>query len=120
MRPKVIHPVKVILHRRGVTDIDPEFGASGKIEWLAPVELYGQVRYEKFEQLMPVGDGNDPLNDGHIVFYADEWQKSGGTIGDELELEDSSRLIVIEVRPAAHYRRKHHHVHVYFSRKRTR
>ena len=120
MRPKVIHPVKVILHRRKDTELNSEFGLSGKVEWLEPIELYGQVKYEKFEQLMPVGDGNDPLNDGHVVFYHDEWQKSGGTIGDELELEDSSRLIIIEVRPAAHYRRKHYHVHVYFSRKRTR
>ena len=120
MRPKVIHPVKVFLYRRSITGIDPECGTSGKIEWLEPVELYGQVRYEKFEQLMPVGDGSDPVNDEHLVFYADEWQKSGGSVGDELELEDSSRLIVIEVRPAAHYRRKHYHVHVYFSRKRTR
>ena len=120
MKPKIIHPVKVILHRRDVTNIDPEFGALGKIEWLEPVELFGQVRYERFEQLMPVGDGNDPINDGHIVFYFDDWQKSGGTIGDEIELEDSSRLIVIEVRPMAHYHGKSHHVHVYFSRKRTR
>ena len=57
MRPKVIHPVKVILHRRGVTEIDPEFGATGRIEWLEPVELFGQVKYEKFEQLTPVSDG---------------------------------------------------------------
>ena len=120
MRPKVIHPVKVILYRRGVTKFDPEFGATGRIEWLDPVELFGQVKYEKFEQLMPVGDGNDPVNDGHIVFYSDDWQDSGGSIGDELELEDSSRLIVVEMRPATHYRRKYHHVHVYFSRKRTR
>ena len=120
MRPKIIHPVKVILHRRKDTETDPEFGATGRIEWLEPVELFGQVKYEKFEQLTPVSDGNDPLNDGHIVFYADEWQDSGGSVCDELELEDSSRLIVIEVRPAAHYRKKYYHVHVYFSRKRTR
>ena len=120
MRAKVIHPVKVILHRRSITEIDPEFGPTGKIEWLDPVELSGQIRYERFEQLTPVGEGNDPVNDGHVVFYADEWQDSGGVVGDELELEDSSRLIVIEVRPAAHYRGKHYHVHVYFSRKRTR
>ncbi len=61
--------------------------------------------------------GNDPINDGHIVFYSEDWQ---GIVGDELELEDSSRLIVIEVRPMAHYHGKSHHVHVYFSRKRTR
>lgn len=120
MRPKIIHPVKVILHRRQATEIDPEFGVSGKIEWAEPAELYGQVKYEKFEQLMPVSDGNDPMNDGHIVFYHDDWQKFGGTVGDELELEDSSRLIVIEVRPMAHYHGRHYHVHVYFSRKRTR
>ena len=120
MKPKVIHSVKIILHRRKQSDIPLEFGLPKKVEWLEPVELYGQVKYEKFEQLMPVADGNDPLNDGHIVFYSDDWQKSGGTVGDELELEDSSRLIVIEVRPAAHYHRKYYHVHVYFSRKRTR
>ena len=60
------------------------------------------------------------MNDGHIVFYAEDWQNSGGAVGDEIELEDSSRLIVIEVRPMAHYHGKNHHVHVYFSRKRTR
>ena len=69
MRPKVIHPTKVILHRRGAIEIDSEFGPTGKIEWSEPIELYGQVRYEKYEQLIPVGDGNDPMNDGHIVFY---------------------------------------------------
>ena len=120
MRPKIIHPVKVILHRRKETETDPEFGVTGKIEWLDPVELCGQVKYEKFESLTPVGDGNDPMNDGHIVFYAEDWQNSGGAVGDEVELEDSSRLIVIEVRPMAHYHGKSHHVHVYFSRKRTR
>lgn len=120
MRPKVIHPVKVILHRRSATEIDPEFGPSGQITWLDPVELHGQVRWEKFEQLVPINSGNDPVNDGHIVFYADEWQSSGGSVGDELELEDSSRLIVIEIRPMAHYHGKFHHVHVYFTRKRTR
>ncbi len=87
MRPKVI------LHRRSITDVDPEFGATGVIEWLDPVELYGQVRYERYEQLVPVNDGNDPVNDGHIVFYAEDWQNSGGTVGDELELEDSSRQV---------------------------
>lgn len=120
IRPKVIHPVKVILHSRKEIEIDSEFGPTGKIVWSDPVELYGQVRYEKYEQLIPVGDGNDPVNDGHIVFYSDDWQKSGGVVGDELELEDSSRLIVIEVRPMAHYHKKHYHTHVYFSRKRTR
>ncbi len=33
MKPKIIHPVKVILHRRKVTEVDEEFGPSGKIEW---------------------------------------------------------------------------------------
>lgn len=119
MRPKIIHPVSVILHRRKETVIDHEFGVTGKIEWLDPIELRGQVRYARFEQLTPSGYGNDPVNDGHIVFYAYEWKLSGGAVGDELELEDSSRLIINEVRPMTHYRGKSHHVHVYFSRKRT-
>ena len=120
MKLKIIHPVKIILHKRKVTEIDPEFGPTGKIEWQEPLKISGQVKYAKFEQLMPVSDGNDPLNDGHIVFYVEDWKNSGGTIGDELELEDSSRLIIIEVRPMAHYHGKNYHVHVYFSRKRTR
>ena len=120
MRPKIIHPVKVILHKRKETETDPDFGVTGKIEWFDPVELRGQVKYEKFETLTPTGYGNDPMNVGHVVFYADEWQKYGGVVGDELELEDSSRLIIIEVRPMAHYRGRNHHVHVYFVRKRTR
>ena len=120
MKPKIIHPVKVLLHRRKETEVDPEFGVTGNTEWLEPVEICGQVKYEKFETLTPIGDGNDPVNDGHVVFYADDWQETCGTVGDELELEDSSRLIIIEVRPMAHYRGKNHHVHVYFTRKRTR
>ena len=120
MKPKVIHPVKVILHHREENVTDPEFGVTGEIIWSDPVELQGQVKYEKFENLVPVPDGNDPVNDGHIVFYSDDWSRSGGIVGDEIELEDSSRLIVIEVRPAAHYHGKFYHVHVYFSRKRTR
>ena len=118
MRPKVIHPVKIILHHREETVSDPEFGVTGEIIWAEPVELRGQVKYEKFENLVPVPDGNDPVNDGHIVFYSDEWNV--GVVGDELELEDSSRLIITEIRPAAHYHGKFYHVHVYFSRKRTR
>ena len=120
MIPKVIHPVKVILHHREETVTDPEFGVTGEIVWAEPIELHGQVKYEKFEGLTPVPDGNDPLNYGHIVFYSKEWKESGGVIGDELELEDSSRLIIIEIRPAAHYHGIFYHVHVYFSRKRTR
>lgn len=120
MRPKVIHPVKVILYKREETEVDPEFGVTGNIIWSEPVELFGQVKYEKFEALVPVGDGNDPVNDGHVVFYADDWLLQGGNIGDELELEDSSRLVVTEIRPMAHYHGKYHHTHVYFARKRTR
>ena len=44
MKPKIIHPVKVILHRRKETGVDPEFGVTGKIEWDEPLELYGQVK----------------------------------------------------------------------------
>ena len=120
MKPKIIHPVKILLHRRKDTEIDNRFGTPCKIEWLDPLELYGQVKYVNFERLTPVPEGNDPVNDGHIVFYADDWKKSCGKVGDELELEDSSRLIVIEIRPAAHYHEKYFHVHVYFSRKRSR
>lgn len=42
MKPKIIHPVKVILHSRKDIEIDSEFGPTGKIEWSEPLELYGR------------------------------------------------------------------------------
>ena len=120
MRPKIIHPVKILLYHREETGIDAEFGVTGEIIFSEPKEIFGQVKYNKFEALTPVNDGNDPINDGHVVFYADKWQELGGVVGDELELEDSSRLIISEIRPAAHYNGIFYHVHVFFTRKRTR
>ena len=117
MRPKIIHPVKVFLYKRVHTEIDNELGPTGVIEFDEPIELYGQVKYTNFESLVPVGEGNDPLNSGHIVFYPEDFS---GAVGDELELEDSSRLIITEIRPAAHYHGKSYHLHVFFTRKRTR
>lgn len=123
MKPKVIHPRRVLLYRREETKIDPEFGPTGEIIWSEPITLYGQVKYNKFQELTPIGSGNDPVSDGHIVFYDDDWVKSGGQVNDELELEEdytfTSRLKVIETRPAAHYHGKNWHIHVYFERLRT-
>ena len=123
MRPTVIHPRKVLLYRRSETKADPEFGSLGEVTWLEPIELYGQVKYDKFQTVTPVNSGNDPVSDGHIVFYNDDWVAAGGQVNDELELEEdytfTSRLKIIEVRPAAHYRGKNWHVHVYFERIRT-
>lgn len=31
-------------------------------------------------------NGNDPVNDGYIVFYAYEWKLYGGIIGDEANI----------------------------------
>ena len=123
MRPRLIHPRHVLLYRRKETGIDPEFGPTGKIEWEKPVILNGQVKYSRYQQVTPIGGGNDPMSDGHIVFHNEDWVKSGGKAGDEMELEvdyvEPSRLVVTEVRPAAHYRGKNWHVHVFFQRKRT-
>ncbi len=119
MKPKIIHPVKVFLYKRLETVTDPEFGVTGEIIWSEPEILKGQVKYSNFEKLVPVSSGNDPTNDGHIVFYATDWEKSGGKVGDEIEIEKSSRLIITEIRPMAHYNEKHYHVHVYFQRKRV-
>ena len=118
--PKIIHPVKVLLYKRIDTGIDDELGPTGLIEWSEPYAIYGQVKWDKFESLAPVPEGSDPVNNGHIVFYLTDWQRAGGSVADELELEDSSRLIVTEVRPMAHYQGKSFHVHVFFSRKRSR
>lgn len=124
IRPKVIHPRDIFLYKRLETEVDPEFGPTGKIGWSEPVLLKGQVKYVDYEKLQAVPDGNDPLSDGHIVFYDEEWVAAGGKIGDELEIVEDfispSRLIIVEMRPAAHYYGKNWHVHVYFVRKRTR
>lgn len=118
MFPKIIHPVKILLHRRLETEQDDVLGVTGNIEWAEPVELLGQVKFDRFESLTPVFVGNDPMNNGHIVFSATSWLRAGGNVADELELEDSSRLIITEIRPAAHYRGKFWHVHVFFTRRR--
>ena len=120
MRPRLIHPRPVILHRRKKTDdIDPDFKETPKTEWEDPVTLQGQVKYNKWKQLTPVGGGNAPVSDGHIVFDAEAWRNSGGQETDELELESGARLVVTEIRPAAHYSGKNWHVHVLFLQKRV-
>ena len=102
------------------TEEDAELGKTGKIEWHPPITLQGQVRYAKFNQMVPSGGGNDPVAEGHIVFMADEWTEKGGAVGDEMELAPSdSRLVVLEVRPAAHYQGRAWQVHVLFYRKRV-
>ena len=42
IKPKVIHPRKVLLYKRDETEIDPEFGVTGNVTWQEPIELYGQ------------------------------------------------------------------------------
>jgi hypothetical protein len=109
-----------VLYRRKATGTDPEFGPTGVVEWEAPATIPGQVRYAKYDHLIPTGGGNDPASDGHVVFLEKTWAESGGKPGDEMELSpSSSRLVVVEVRPAAHYRGRAWHVHVLFNRKRV-
>ncbi|MDR1021027.1 MAG: hypothetical protein LBL73_09740 [Synergistaceae bacterium] len=120
MTPRLIHPRSVTLHRRKATAIDAELGPTGEAEWHEPLTLQGQVRYEKYDRLIPTGGGNDPASDGHVAFTEKEWAESGGKAGDEMELSPSeSRLVVTEVRPAAHYRGRAWHVHVLFVRRRA-
>ena len=123
IKPKVIHPRKVLLYKRDETKTDPEFGSLGEVTWQEPIELLGQVKYNKFQTVTPVNSSNDPVSDGHIVFYNDDWVAAGGQVNDELELEEdytfTSRLKIIEIRPTAHYHGKNWHVHVYFERIRT-
>ena len=124
IKPKVIHPREILLYKRLYTEVDPEFGPTGEIKWSEPILLKGQVKYTDYEKLQAESNGNDPVFDGHVVFYDDDWVAAGGQIGDELEIVENyispSRLIIVEMRPAAHYYGKNWHVHVYFSRKRTR
>jgi hypothetical protein len=120
MIPRLIHPRVVILYRRKATVIDPELGPTGGVEWDEPLPIQGQVRYDKYDHMIPTGGGNDPESDGHVVFTEKEWAESGGKVGDELELSPSeSRLVVTEIRPAAHYMGRAWHVHVLFVRKRA-
>ena len=124
MKPSLIHPRKITLYRRKETFVDPDFGPTGEIEWDEPIILQGQVKYDKYQQLEPTGMGNDPVSSGHIVFYDKDWVPTGGKIGDEMEAEEDfvspSRLVITEIRPAAHYHGKNWHVHVFFQRKRAR
>jgi hypothetical protein len=102
------------------TEADPELGPTGNISWHAPLSLQGQVKYNQYDHLVPTGSANDPASDGHVVFTEKAWSESGGKVGDEMELSPSeSRLIVTEVRPAAHYRGRAWHVYVLFVRKRA-
>ena len=117
MRPRIIHPVPVQIFRRNVVENDSDFGKV-TTSWQEPVVLKGQVFWAKFEALSPTGAGDRPQSDGHIVFYADDWQRVGAVKGDEMELEGSGRLVVVEVAPKAHYGGKFHHVHVAFVRRR--
>ena len=119
MRPRLIHPRLVTLYRREKTEEDADLGPTGKIEWEEPARLQGQVRYNKWSQMTPVGGGNDPVSDGHVVFDVEAWRKSEGKEADELELDPGNRLVVTEVRPAAHYAGRNWHVHVFFVRKRA-
>lgn len=117
MKPRLIHPVDVKIFRRGETGEDPDFGVIAA-KFQEPVTLKGQVSWTRYEALVPTGAGDRPTCDGHVVFYADEWEETGARKGDEMEIEDSGRLVVVEVRPRAHYGGKSRHVHVGFSRRR--
>lgn len=117
MKPRLIHPVTVRLFRRETAESDPDFGEVSA-GWKEPVEIKGQVAWGKFEALQPSGAGDRPQCDGHIVFYADEWAKLGGVKGDEVELEGSGRLVIVEIAPKAHYGGRFWHVHVGFVRRR--
>lgn len=121
MRPRLIHPRSVLLYRRKeATDSDPDLGPKTRAEFEAPVKMSGQVRYNKWNAMTPTGGGNDPVCDGHIAFLREDWLREGGKVGDEMELvPDDSRLIVIEVRPAAHYAGQAWHAHVMFTRRRA-
>ena len=117
MTPRLIHPVSVKIFRRESPVSDPDFGKVTPT-WADPCEIKGQVFWAKFEALSPSGAGDRPATDGHIVFYADDWQRVGAVKGEEMELEGSGRLVVVEVAPKAHYGGKFHHVHVAFVRRR--
>lgn len=118
MRPHLIHPRAVKLFRRIPGERD-EYGDPATEEISAEaVILRGQVAYAKYDALAPVGGGNDPQGDGHIIFDGGEWDAGGGKVGDEIELSPSeSRLVVLEVRPCAHYFGKAWQRKVIFSRK---
>ncbi|MDR3280493.1 MAG: hypothetical protein LBT23_08265, partial [Synergistaceae bacterium] len=104
IRPRLIHPRPVLLYKRIATEIDPELGPTGNIEWDEPITIPGQVKYNRYDQLVPTGGGDDPSGEGHVVFLESTWTVCGGQVGDEMELSPStSRLVVLEVRPAAHY-----------------
>lgn len=120
MRPRLIHPRDVVLHRYDTQEFDTFGDPVDESPQSSEITLKGQVAYAKYDALNLPGGGNDPLGDGHVIFDAEVWDGSGGKVGDELQLSPSeSRLFVVEVQPCGHYGGIAWQRKVIFSRKRA-
>lgn len=107
MRPRLVHPVEVIIYRidKTETQFDPDFREPiGGIQYEGePVKLNAQVKYDSFTALNMVAGGNSPSTSGHLVVY--EGQDNGIGIGDKITNigGQETELYITEKRPAACY-----------------
>lgn len=105
MRPKLIHPVEVTIHRvdRTATQFDPDFREPiGDVKYEpTPVTLRAQVKYDRFEAQNMVPAGDAPLSSGYLLTDEDPGINKGDKITSIAGIP--VELYVTEKRPAVHY-----------------
>ena len=111
MRPRLIHPLPVILEQlnRGGTDWDPDFDepVEGEATYDDPVTLSGQVNYSAVSQLVTGGSAWLKDSIGRLVFLKADLEAAGITlgIGDKITSIDGREVAyyILEPRPQGHY-----------------
>lgn len=120
MRPRLIHVIRIPLHRRNIAEntMDMFGDVDGDLAFLEPVILSAQISYSVKDRVLAEGLGNAPQASGYALCYKEEWDNIQGKVGDEFEFPDS-RCAIVEARPAGHYHGKAYFVKLFFERKRV-
>lgn len=118
MKPKLIHPIEVKLHRMDKkTPMNPSYDEpEGEQLYLPPVAIIGQISYRVHNAAHQTGLGNAPEAAGYVLCHAPDWDLLKGGVGDLLELSCAAKCAIVEVRPAAHYRGRHCFYKLFFDR----
>lgn len=106
MRPRLIHPVEVVVERvdKAATEYDADFREPvNEVTYSAVVRLQAQVKFDRFEARNMTPGGDAPQTTGYLLISADranEIQK-----GDKISKigEVPVELFITEKRPAVHY-----------------
>lgn len=119
MKPKLIHPIDIILYRQDkTTPINPAYDEpTDGMKYLLPVRFKGQISY-KVRNAFNFADGlgNAPDASGYVLCNVTDWNNLNGAVGDLVEIPGATKCKVVEVRPAAHYKGKHWFYKVFFVR----